>query len=406
MMADIKIKTEDEAIQYFKNFLSDDNNKALIYMLRAVLVEIGSGLARSSVFFLRVKAANANSCTSFKKATVDAELHRKGSFPQVAPLALFFVRGYAILQDFLDKTDPKIPENLAECRALRDLLQFHVNDKEQSVLTEQRGKCRTESKASLAIRLVQHLLIPLVPHKTFKIDSIPDLPYERCCSNEHLLNGTKGDTSFGCPRGWHGRADILLCDEVPFTFIESQEDSGDSDAVSLTSDSSVEVKRDENFIAESISQVTAQTIVYSFVQHRKNPVSQTSLTPGIGICSEKMILYLYDCVEDILLTSGPVDLYARLGGCSLNARAVIILWLVLNHNLFGNKTPDKYITYTAAFHHVLGPVQLEAYKNESEQPLRTKLDEEDLLKCLNEETASCQDDITEYIPERKSVSLK
>lgn len=122
-MADLKTNT----IDYFKNFLSDGKNKRLVSMLRSVLGELGTGLARTSVFFVRVRAANSNSCTSFKKAAVDAEVQRKDSFPIVAPYAVFFVRGFAALSDFLDKRDPKIPENLAERQALQDLLQFLTN---------------------------------------------------------------------------------------------------------------------------------------------------------------------------------------------------------------------------------------------------------------------------------------
>lgn len=197
-------------------------------------------------------------------------------------------------------------------------------------------------------------------------------------------------------------------DEIPFAVVESLRDEWDLETVSVHSDSSVEVKNDENFTTESISQVTAQTIVYSFVQHKKMPKSANSMVPGIGICSKKLIVNLYDCIEDILVTTGPVDLYAQLGGCSLNLRAVIILWLALNHGLFGNKTPEKYRSNTADFHHVLGPVQLKAYLNESEQPFKAELDEEYLFKFfhdLNEETADSQDDITEYITDRMHVSL-
>lgn len=120
-------KDNDYSIQYFKNFLSDYKNKKLLSMLRGVISEFGVGLARSSVFFLRIKAVNANSYTSFKYAWVDTEVHRKDSCPLVAPLCLFFLRGYATLEDFIDNTDPKIPENVAERQALGDLLQFLSN---------------------------------------------------------------------------------------------------------------------------------------------------------------------------------------------------------------------------------------------------------------------------------------
>ncbi|XP_045196059.2 uncharacterized protein LOC123551294 [Mercenaria mercenaria] len=400
-------KVDDNAIQYFQNFLCDERNKKLMSMLRGVLSEFGLGLARSSVFFLRVNASNANSYSCFKKASVDTELHRKDSRPLVAPLCLFFLRGYATLVDFLDKCNPKIPDDLAERQALRELLQLLSNANELSVLVENKGEQKTESEVTLATRLAQHLLVPLVPDKTVVVDSDQHLHFASCCSVGHSVSCEKGDTSFGCPRGWHGQADVLFPDDkVSLSVVAPPED----DAVSVTSDSSLEIKKGENFTTESVSQVVAQTVMCSFVQQRKNPTQPCALVPGIGICSEKLIVYLYDCVEDILLTTGPLDLYAQMGLFGLNPRAIIILWLILNHKLFSNKTPERYKGYMANFHHVLGPVQLEAYKNESEQPFRARPgEEEDILKIFNEEHVSFEDDLTEerriQFPERRSVSL-
>lgn len=128
-----KFKTGDDDVQFFKDFLFDEKNKELVSMLRAVVYTVGVGLEHSSVVFLRVKAANANSCVSFSKASVDVEVLRdSNSSPVIVPYALFFVTGLEILTDFLDKHHPKIPENLHERQALCDLLQFLLNVKGMS----------------------------------------------------------------------------------------------------------------------------------------------------------------------------------------------------------------------------------------------------------------------------------
>lgn len=119
--------TGESSVKFFKDFLSDENNAELIFMLRSVLYQVGIGFGHSSVFFLRVKATNANSCVNFSKASVDVDVHRHNSFPLVAPLVLFFAQGYAVLADFLDEDKPAVPEDTAERHALEDLLQFLAN---------------------------------------------------------------------------------------------------------------------------------------------------------------------------------------------------------------------------------------------------------------------------------------
>ncbi|XP_053407484.1 uncharacterized protein LOC128559538 [Mercenaria mercenaria] len=387
-----------DSVQYLKDFLSEERNERLKSVLRLLLTELRGGLARSNVFLSRVKATNANSCVCFSEATLDAEVHRDELDLKIsAPYVVFFVRGYTILAAFLDEGNPRIPENKAESQALQDLLQFLDNTSGQSPLTEniEDGKCEGESEATLAVRMTHHLLVPLAPHKTFMIDSYPGLELTGCCADEHPMNEHQGDTSFGCRKGWHGRADILLMDdEIPLTVVETEGNEVDFDMVSVSSDSSVEVKKvkkGDDFTPESLSQLLAQAIVNSFVQKGKNPKSHNSMVPGIGLCSKRLIVSLYDCVDDILVTTGPIDLQSQIGRFKINLRTVIILWLALNHGLFGNKTPKQYTKYTAEFHKVVGPVQLEAYMNESEQPLKTRLDEGYSSKYFNDvsEEAGC-----------------
>lgn len=192
---------------------------------------------------------------------------------------------------------------------------------------------------------------------------------------------------------------------MPLTVVEASEDLH-VDVASDCSDSSLEEKRGEKFSSATLSPIMAQTIVFSFVHHKKDLSLQNSLVPGIGIHSEKLFLYLYDCVEDVFLTTGPVDLYARVGVGGLNVRAVIMLWFVLNFRLLGSGVPEKYKKHKAEFHEVLGPKQLGVYMNDSEQPFTAKYIEKDLCKCMEEEVASFNDDLNKNLPERKSIVLK
>lgn len=128
-----------------KIFSKTRKMKAYVSMLRAILIDLKWGLAHSSVFFLRVKGSNANLCASFQKAMIDAEVHKKGSELVVAPLAFFFLRGYAVLMDFLDKPNAKIPEDIVERRTLQELLQF-LSDTRGSII---RARIRDTDNISL-----------------------------------------------------------------------------------------------------------------------------------------------------------------------------------------------------------------------------------------------------------------
>jgi hypothetical protein len=51
-----------------------------------------------------------------------------------------------------------------------------------------------ESKAVIARRYAEHLLMPLVHDKTYVIDTYPGA---KCCDVEYPFKGKCGDTSFG-----------------------------------------------------------------------------------------------------------------------------------------------------------------------------------------------------------------
>lgn len=147
-----------------------------------------------------------------------------------------------------------------------------------------------------------------------------------------------------------------------------------SDDVSLqshSSDVSDEVKNRHFFTANDYSQILAQTIVFSFLQNKINASwSLSSLVPGIGISAKKLIISMYDCQEDVLLQSKPMDLCLLEGG--LNCRTIVYLWLVLNHKLFCTGIPEQLKMYKAQFHDHLGPDYLKLYTKEVTKPFHSK----------------------------------
>ena len=88
----------------------------------------------------------------------------------------------------------------------------------------------------------------------------------------------------------------------------------------------MEVKAGE----ESVDQVIAQTIVFSFLQQARHPEYNHSLIPGISACENELRFYFYDSVNDVLLTSTSINLMERYG-VRFNDAAALTAWLVVNY---------------------------------------------------------------------------
>lgn len=177
----------------------------------------------------------------------------------------------------------------------------------------------------------------------------------------------------GCTEGWHGEVDILIKGkEIPLTVVDAA-DAEISDTDSVSSISTIEVKKDSKFSPCALQQVMAQTIVFSFLQHKENKdLKDGFLVPGIGICAEKLIVYMYDSKKDILLESLPIDIFSNDGPYVLHLRAVVVLWLLLNYGDFGTAVPKKFKDYTSEFHNVIGKELLDMYSYEVKKPCHVK----------------------------------
>ncbi|XP_060559285.1 uncharacterized protein LOC132719526 [Ruditapes philippinarum] len=202
---------------------------------------------------------------------------------------------------------------------------------------------------------------------TYLIGTYPEARLVKCCDVEHPLSGHCGDTSFGLQNGWHGKLDILIMDKdesgqpalgLPVFIVESFDDDDD---VSVSSANSYDNHKDNSW-AQSI----AETIVFSFLQRKQNFGNlQNYLIPGIGISSEKIVVFMYDCENDVLLASVGMDLFDK---GDVHMRTIIFLWLVLNYKLFCSGVIDDFKSYRANFHRLVGDEKLEQYKTEVSFP--------------------------------------
>lgn len=194
---------------------------------------------------------------------------------------------------------------------------------------------------------------------------------------------------------------MIMGKEVPLSVLGAQDDS---DSHSVTSDSTTEVKTDAKFIVAGEQQVMAQTIVFSFLKHKENDKLSNFLVPGIGLCAEKFILYMYDCIEGVLLGALPFDIFAECGPCVLNVQAVVILWLLLNYNVFGNCVPDNLSQYKSEFREKVDNEFVDMYMHKIERPCHVKPSEKP-----NWSNCVCFSDAAEYFPkyltDRESISL-
>lgn len=126
------------------------------------------------------------------------------------------------------------------------------------------------------------------------------------------------------------------------------------------------------FSEHIIQQVMAETLVFSFLQHEHNTDKVSSyLVPGIGLCKEHMILYMYDCKEDVLLGIPPLSIFPNKSD-GIDRRTVVLLWLVLNYGLFCTGVPEELKKHKAGIKKIVGENILEMYYTKVSKPCHVK----------------------------------
>ena len=167
----------------------------------------------------------------------------------------------------------------------------------------------------------------------------------------------------GCEKGWHGSVDILLENNLPVQIFNTTE-LDDQPERSL---SSSETKSSDALSESDESQLIAQTIVFSFLQHKYNKSElKNALVPAIGISTSRVYVNLYDCENDVFLSSEKN--LKILSGRKLYDEIVVLLWLVLNYRDLCTGITEEMKSFKADFHRRVDDLLCE-YRDNAKMPL-------------------------------------
>lgn len=95
----------------------------------------------------------------------------------------------------------------------------------------------------------------------------------------------------GSPEVWHGNVDAMMDTSIKFVKEKACASDGYGNEAEI-----VDLKTDRE-------QIIAQSIVSSFYQKRINPDYTNHMIPSIGILKDKIVVYFYDCINDVLIES-------------------------------------------------------------------------------------------------------
>lgn len=121
------------------------------------------------------------------------------------------------------------------------------------------------------------------------------------------------------PEVCHGNVDAMMDTSIKFVKEKACASVGYGNEAEI-----VDLKTDRE-------QIIAQSIVSSFYQKRVNPDYTNHMIPSIGISKDKIVVYFYDCINDVLLESSEMPYLTAQGTQGALVKTTIVaLWLVLN----------------------------------------------------------------------------
>ncbi|XP_069141160.1 uncharacterized protein [Argopecten irradians] len=280
-----------------------------------------------SIAALRIINCNATGkSVPFYQATCDVERHAN-----IFPFYVIFKTGFKILRQFLITGSAPVEQD--HRHTLAKLLNFIMAIEKESPLHHLEN-CADE--VSLNVLLTNHLFAMLCSSSQFTMDNHLYRKHDRymcpCGSDECELTGKCGDTSIGNTNVWHGNLDVILNSNLPVKFTSL----GDGDYTN--SDDETKNKSPVNNCAnlnrkaslKLNQQMIAEVIVFSFLNKKLHPCSESYLVPCLGSCGTDLVVYLYDAQHDVLLESCQFELRNKTTG-ALNLVTIIVTWLVVNY---------------------------------------------------------------------------
>ncbi|VDI43530.1 uncharacterized protein LOC143076317 [Mytilus galloprovincialis] len=309
--------------------------------LMALLNNSVSALKKRNEFslcMLKISHCNGMAPKNFSKAFCQTERYKctdeaSSSSSTLSPkhvmlfsMSSIFCYGEELLCSFLKpKSETCLPQRKGAKIALSKLLYF---------LSEETGAAekafaeedRKLTEAEWAVVLAHHLFSKLSVSSYYLIDKGYS-KYARCpCGCDGILTGDYGDTSIGCPEVWHGFVDLMMgMIGINIATIEPDSPGGSGNR------SSIEVKIENTDLKSNKEQMIAQSIVFSFLQQKLHPEFVNHLIPSIGISKEMLVIYYYDCKNDVLIESSQMPYIQDEKLC---IPTIVALWLALNFKYF------------------------------------------------------------------------
>lgn len=153
---------------------------------------------------------------------------------------------------------------------------------------------------------------------------------------------------------WHGSVDIIIGNDLVIDSLKEEPESPGGK-------SPVEVKMKGSALSRS-PQLTAETIVFSFLQKSQHPERTHFLTPCIGIGNNELMLMFYDSEHDVLMESSVIPL-TRENEKKFSVEAIMVTWLTVNYKFLCSGLTEEMIPYKANFFEQ-AKGRLKLYQNE------------------------------------------
>ena len=126
--------------------------------------------------------------------------------------------------------------------------------------------------------------------------------------------------------------------------------------------SAVEVKPSIDLVTSCRAQLSSEAIVFSFWIRKNHPELKNFLIPSIAVSKKQVAFCFYDCENDILLETPPINLTIQ--AQMLDKSTIVTLWLVLNYKYLcsGVLEEMKKAEFNADFF-IFTQEKLEKYRN-------------------------------------------
>ncbi|XP_052082758.1 uncharacterized protein LOC127720285 [Mytilus californianus] len=333
---------------------------------------------------LKLTPLKINKCEfgkSFSRAHIQCEkftctMEESGKQGKIVPAVSFkgiYNDGFDFLNNYINgklEIDLSDPADVNRTSAFFQLYKFFskIEDHERCLKRDSRNIFTDKPKSYVTALLTNHLLSKLVlgkEHITSR--DLSDRPlFCPCFSAVKCQKPIEyGHTGLGYEKFWYGRPDVLLSadNEVQQNCVMVSEDRKTNNQSSdfekeLCSDIDEKTKEEE---VAWISQTLAQCITFAFSRSNmkkrySNKAFTSTLIPTLVLTPNDYFVYMYEYEHDVLLKSGPSDLWDK-SGQKFNSAAILHLWMLLNHMNFVpclSQNQVNYLGKSANFHNISG----------------------------------------------------